>query len=326
MISGTGISIILCCHNSATRLPATLKHLAAQQLADDTSCELILVNNVSSDDTVTVAQKKWAQYPSSIINFKIVNEDTPGLSFAREKGIQSATHEIIVFCDDDNWLSPDYVMTAYKFMQDHPKVAALGGQSQANANVPLPTWFDNVKNHYAVGKQAPASGDVTQRTFLWGSGIVIRKSLYLKAFHNFPSLLTGRKGNELSSGEDSEMCLRFILMGYHLYYLEQLQFTHFMETSRLSEAYYQRMSDGFVSAYHQMSDYRQQMAYHQLSPAKKYKEGLMSGLRLIIHALTGIKRWDIPTETKKLYQLSGLKFRSIPLYLVKIRQLAVIDL
>ena len=38
-----------------------------------------------------------------------IDENRAGLSFAREQGIHKANYDIVLFCDDDNWLDENYV-------------------------------------------------------------------------------------------------------------------------------------------------------------------------------------------------------------------------
>lgn len=51
-----GISIIICCFNSAKRLPENLRHISSQQVGKGVDWEVIIVNNNSSDDTARAAE------------------------------------------------------------------------------------------------------------------------------------------------------------------------------------------------------------------------------------------------------------------------------
>ncbi len=51
-----GVSVVVCCYNSAPRLPETLMHLFAQIVNPDIKWEIIIINNASTDDTLEVAQ------------------------------------------------------------------------------------------------------------------------------------------------------------------------------------------------------------------------------------------------------------------------------
>ena len=58
------------------------------------------------------------------------------------------------------------------------------------------------------------------------------------------ALLTGRKGNQLVSGDDVEWCFMIQLMGYEIWYNEQLRFEHVMPENRLSWDYYLKLKRG----------------------------------------------------------------------------------
>jgi len=321
MEPGNGISVIICCYNSSLRLPQTLKHLALQQVPKEIGWEIIVVNNAYADNTADVAKNEWLKYNLRDIILKIEDEPKPGLSNAREKGIQSSKYDYIIFCDDDNWLDENYLVTAYNIISKNSNIAALGGQSTATSTNDFPGWFESSKHDYAVGQQAAESGDVTWRQFLWGSGITIRKDVYKSAFLNFPSLLTGRKGKELSSGEDSEMCIRFILMGYRLYYSEQLKFTHFIAQERLNITYYDNMVKGFVKAYETLSLYRKFIDAREMGLIRKYSSFLKSVLKMFIISTTHVKRWNVYIENLNIYIISGLQFKTLDKEIVNIKRL-----
>jgi|13_taG_2_1085334.scaffolds.fasta_scaffold55705_1 glycosyltransferase involved in cell wall biosynthesis len=243
-----GVSVILCCYNSAERLPKTLQYLANQKIALSLKWELILVNNNSTDNTVEEAQELWKKNAVPTI-LQIIDEPNPGLSFARIAGVKKAQFSYVLFCDDDNWLQEDYLQTAYTFMDLNPKIGVLGGQSVGVLEGDQPNWWEKQKINYAVGKQAVTSGDITNRGFVWGAGMIFRKEILTRLFNTgFTSLLSDRKGAILSSGGDSELCKWSLLLGYKLWYLESLQFSHFIEKERLMDEYLQKLLKGHKQA------------------------------------------------------------------------------
>src|SRR5690606_12393187 len=119
----TGVSVIVCCYNSSLRLPETLSYLAAQKVKAETQWELIVVNNNSNDNTVEIAEVKWNQLGAPV-TLTIVDEPTPGLSYAREKGISVSQYDLFLFCDDDNWLQEDYIQNVITLFNDNPNIGA----------------------------------------------------------------------------------------------------------------------------------------------------------------------------------------------------------
>lgn len=243
-----GVSIIVCCYNSAFRLPETLRHLAMQEVASDIPWEVIVVNNASTDDTSVVATKEWGKHLCNTA-FKVIDQPIQGLSAARKMGVEQAIYKYIIFCDDDNWLAPNYVQLAFEIMNDDPEIGVLGGQTEVVSTIQPPDWFEDVKGNYAVGKQSNASGDITSRGYLWGAGFVLRRNLLMKCYEvGLFSLLSGRKVNELSSGDDTEICQWFIMSGYKLYYDEKLKLKHFIPEVRLKQDYFKKMLKGHETA------------------------------------------------------------------------------
>ncbi|MBD0257739.1 MAG: glycosyltransferase family 2 protein, partial [Cytophagales bacterium] len=147
-----GVSVVICCYNSASRLPETLRHMAAQRVDAQLGWEVVLVNNNSADDTAAVARQTWSDC-SSPAPLRIVEEANPGLSHARQKGIETARYEFVLLCDDDNWLNPDYVQLAYAILHGDQRAGILGGRSEAVGERALPDWFEPLQAAYAVGRQ-----------------------------------------------------------------------------------------------------------------------------------------------------------------------------
>jgi glycosyltransferase involved in cell wall biosynthesis len=239
-----GVSIIICFYNGGLKLGPTIQHLLSQSGRNPMNTELILVNNGSTDDS----ESRVKSVLQKIQNFdwKIVNESKPGLANARLCGLKHAAFDLLLYCDDDNWLSPDYLEKGEAFLRTHPDVAILGGKGTATSTIPIPFWFEKHQNYYAVGPQMAHSGRVYgKRHMVYGAGMFIRKKSFetlLDCGFAFQSL--GRTGKNLSAGEDSELCLAIQLTGQHVWYLEDLHFQHFMEPYRLEKNYLKKLQKG----------------------------------------------------------------------------------
>ena len=240
-----GISVIICCYNSAQRLQDTLKHLVNQRVKETLNWEVVVVDNNSEDNTTQLAEEIWQSLgrPTSLIT---VNEAKQGLSHARDKGMRTAKYDLFLWCDDDNWLCDSYVQTAYDIMSSNIEIGALGGWCEAAFEGDKPIWFDQQAHFFAVSKQGKQSGDVTlKKGCLYGAGMVLRKSHWLELKQQgFEHLLSDRTGKQLSSGGDTEYCYALRLLGYKIWFDERLYFKHFMSTGRLNLNYLSRLRQG----------------------------------------------------------------------------------
>jgi hypothetical protein len=152
--------------------------------------------------------------------------------------------------DDDNCVSRNWIQGIYNCLKDNPTVAIVGGMGEAIFEKEPPEWFEKFQLSFAVGPQASTDGILLKSvSFLYGAGLTVRKEIWdLIVSNGFEFLLTGRKGKQISSGEDSEMCLAVLLAGYDIYYNSKLTFKHFMPASRLTKSYIKRLSGSFGRA------------------------------------------------------------------------------
>ncbi len=248
------ITVIICCYNSSFRLPETLKHLAAQ-ITHAVTWEVVLVNNNSTDDTVKVAKSEWIKLGAPV-QLSIVEENNPGLTFARQKGIENSKGDFIVFCDDDNWLKSDYVNRVYNLLKS-TSYKMVGGWGIPIAEIDFPEWFNQFKGYgYAVGKQDRETGEGFT---IQGAGMAIRKSDALILIDNrYNPLLSDRKGKILSTGGDAE--ISFLIGRKNRYFDERLVYHHFLPSVRLDWNYFHRLnyyigvSDSYLFFYKLVND------------------------------------------------------------------------
>jgi glycosyltransferase involved in cell wall biosynthesis len=239
-----GVSVVICCHNSASRLRPTLEHLTRQKVKSGVAWELIVVDNASTDGTAELARQCWrGDGPAPL---RIVREPRPGLTAARIRGLRSARYDIVSFIDDDNWVCERWVSLVDEVMADRPDMAACGGYNAPVFESEPPAWFPLFQRRYAVGAQAAEPGDVTDTEgVLWGAGLSVRRSALLQLLGlGFEPLTTDRQGTSLSSGGDYEICFALRLAGHRLLYDARLQAKHFLPATRLEWRYLRRMARG----------------------------------------------------------------------------------
>ena len=121
------VSIILCCYNSKDVIIPTLTHLANLDISG-IDVELIFVDNASTDNTTDLAKEQWQTFGKPY-PIKFLFEPKPGLVFARETGLQVVKHDYVVFVDDDNWITRDFVQIVYRYFNNHSVVGAVGSNN-----------------------------------------------------------------------------------------------------------------------------------------------------------------------------------------------------
>lgn len=312
-----GISVVICCYNSAWIIEQTLHYLSLQQTNESLHWEIIVVNNNSTDSTDEVARKFVSQNFLKV-PVRIVEEPVPGLTNARKKGASTAQFEYIIFCDDDNFLSSDYVQLAFDLMNKNPAIGAIGGKIEGISDLDFPQWWAQYADGYAVGKQADCSGDVSERKYLWGAGLIVRKVGLRNVYdERYPLILTDRKGAELSSGGDSEICARLLLMGYRLHYDERLELKHFIPQKRLTEEYRDKMFQGHWTSsrlllkYHWVIEASKQAELSWLKRIRLFFSGLYQYWRANDKDEESLARVKMSVSRNKIDPKLGLPFNKI---------------
>lgn len=121
------LSVIVCTRNRAKPLAAMLERFVEQRFAGDYEYELIVVDNCSNAEFGDAIASFVVRHPFIADRFFVLREDQPGLSRARNRGLNKASGDIIVFTDDDvlvesNWL--DEIHSEFA----NPNLFMLGGR------------------------------------------------------------------------------------------------------------------------------------------------------------------------------------------------------
>lgn len=94
-----GVSIIVPVFNGATFIEECLRNLCSIDLPLK---EVIVINDGSTDDTLTIVENYNATHPDCPI--RLINQQNAGVSEARNKGLDAAQYGWITFVDADDLL------------------------------------------------------------------------------------------------------------------------------------------------------------------------------------------------------------------------------
>lgn len=228
-----GVSIVMCCYNSAERLTKTLSYLRSQEFAYGILWELIIVDNASTDNTAEMALSLWSK--DRPCPLRVISEPMPGQNYARRRGLVEANYSIVSFIDDDNWVCDKWIQRVYEVMSEHPDIGACGGIANPVFEIEMPSWFSRFQENYAVGPQSEQKGYVKM---LYGAGLTVRKEAWRKLAENdFIPLASGRQGKALFGGDDTEICFALRLSGWGLWYEPSLKLWHYLSAPRLNWRY-----------------------------------------------------------------------------------------
>ena len=108
------LSIIIPVYNVERYLRECLDSVFIQDL---TGCEVIVVNDGSTDACSTIIDEYRSAYPSVL---RVINKKNGGLSSARNAGIDIAHGEYVFFVDSDDYLLPKSINIILASIMDYP--------------------------------------------------------------------------------------------------------------------------------------------------------------------------------------------------------------
>lgn len=110
------VSMIIACYNKAQYIGNTLRSILNQKWSN---IEVILINDGSTDETLTVI-KEWEPFLLER-GFKviIINQDNQGVAAAIKKGLLNSSGEYICFPDADDELDSEYVSEPIKLLENN---------------------------------------------------------------------------------------------------------------------------------------------------------------------------------------------------------------
>jgi glycosyltransferase involved in cell wall biosynthesis len=130
------ISVIICTHNPRPDyLRRVLEALRNQTLSLE-KWELLLVDNASQEPVTSESwDLSWHRHA------RYIREENVGIASARLRGMQEANADLMVFVDDDNVLSPDYLSMAVQIERE------CGAPANAYAQMLLLPIVNILKGH-----------------------------------------------------------------------------------------------------------------------------------------------------------------------------------
>jgi len=240
------ITVALCTHNHADRLPRTLADLG-KLTPPSSPWEILLVDNASTDATPALLTDTTWRPPD--VSVRIVREQQLGLSNARNRAIKESRGKYLLFVDDDE--TPDRQwLTAYEHAMLAHAPDALGGRIDVLfEHGERPSWLQDellgFLGHLDHGEDCWLNDPDTP---FYGGNFAVRVDLFPEV-GDFDADL-GRKGEVNTGGEDTEFYRRLVASNYKVRWVPDAIINHRIRADKLWKSYFldlhyrQGMSEG----------------------------------------------------------------------------------
>lgn len=240
LVSNLKISVAICSYNRARFIVKALDSLFHQDF-DKNDFEVIVVDNNSTDDTLTVLKTYQQQHPD--YPFRFVTEPHQGVAYTRNRGAKEAKGNIIAYLDDDSIAQPGWLKITYDFFAQHPEVYSTGGKITPYFLTEIPDWYSK----YFFGlvgnfDQGPRVKQLTGQRYPCGANMAFRREVFDEVGYFNTDL--GRSGKGLLANEEKDIYLRILAYGKKVFYLPEVQVLHAVEANKFDKNYVYRHSMG----------------------------------------------------------------------------------
>ena len=237
------ITVVICTYNRAEGLIRALESLLLQTLSADV-WDVLVVNNNSKDDTLSRFDSFVRERLSSDTSpkMRIVTESNQGLSYARNRGISDATGDFIVFIDDDQEVSKNYLQSYYENCSDKGGFCIAGGPVIPIYEGGKPRWASKYSERTISGylEFKGSTRFFPKGSYPTGGNMGFSSDVFAE-YGGFSTNL-GRTGDSLLGGEESDLFRRIASQRSDIIYLNDAKVYHHIPASRTTIAFLRNVS------------------------------------------------------------------------------------
>lgn len=192
------------------------------------------INGKKEFNVIIVNNSKKPFTKSRVLEFEnhlqvtIIQEETPGLSRARNAAIRKSRADWLAFVDDDARLDANYVNILEKLISLN-KYDCLGGAITSWWKYGKPKWL--LHSYGEKPLLRPDFGPIQKDEYNWGSNIIIRRQA-LEESGLFPTY-TGMKGKKVGYAAENIVQYKLRKRGYKIGYDPELSIQHVVAKHKL---------------------------------------------------------------------------------------------
>eukprot|EP00927_Polykrikos_kofoidii_P065414 TRINITY_DN61170_c0_g1_i1.p1 TRINITY_DN61170_c0_g1~~TRINITY_DN61170_c0_g1_i1.p1 ORF type:complete len:952 (-),score=123.66 TRINITY_DN61170_c0_g1_i1:59-2554(-) len=135
------VSWLVPARNAASFLRDCIRSIESQRGVTMSCCEVILVEDASDDETLALARCLAAQRPNMIV---VENPTRQGVARCLREGWGYCRGEFVVRLDADDEAEPERLLTQLRYLEQHPTISVVGGQTREFWSEERKCMVDNV--------------------------------------------------------------------------------------------------------------------------------------------------------------------------------------
>lgn len=241
------LAVVICTHNRARSLTATLDSLYACRYHGAETVDILVVANHCHDDTLATLAAFRSRHDQAVLRLRWIEEPVAGKSHALNTAIASTGNDYLCFIDDDQVVESGFLQHLLNGLDAYPDDAIFCGRIWPAWDGSEPSWV-HAQEPYAIPIRPFPEFDLGQdsiviapdQRFPSGGNITVHRRVFVQV-GNFAVEL-GPTGHNLAGGEDHDFIGRAAAQGHTIRYLPKVRQLHAIDAKRTSTLYTLRKS------------------------------------------------------------------------------------
>ncbi len=297
------VSVIVPVYNSEEYIGSTLDSIINQ---DFSSFEIIVIDDGSTDNSLEIIKEKLSK---STVSHKVIHQENSGVSCARNRGIEEAIGEYLVFVDSDDYVTGNHLSELYNGETDFSMIQFVKKQG------------DNLSTPYHFSKRLISCDDF------------IRKELNMEMPFNFWQLMYRasivkdnniRFNPEFIYGEDIEFALKSLSYGRDVSISNEVTYYYIQHAdSAINTSDYRRFE--VVNIFENLAEFYRSQGKNELSDlivTSRIPKAIFGNMNYFFYnnydfdeVISKMKELDLMTKLSKYESDSKFKYK-IKLFLL----------
>ena len=297
------VSVIVPVYNSGEYIGSTLDSIINQ---DFNSFELIVIDDGSTDNSLEIIKEKLSK---STISYEIFHQENAGVSNARNKGIEIARGDYLVFVDSDDYITGNHLSQLYNGETDFSLIQFVKKEGE------------KLSEPYHFSKRLISCDEF------------IKMELNMQMPFNFWQLMYKAsiiKDNDIKFnqdaiyGEDTEFALKALVFGDEIAISNEVTYYYIQHpTSAIKTSEYKRFE--VIEIFERLSEFYQNIGRNDLSNliiTSRIPKAIFGNMNFFFYndydfdeVLSKMKELDLLTKLSKFEGDSKFKYK-IKLFLL----------
>lgn len=233
------VTVAICTRNRHRLLMDTLSTIEEAATPPNLEWEVLVVDNGSTPSVASTVGRHSPRLP-----LRLVSEPTPGLSEARNRAVDAARGEYIVWIDDDVHVEENWLVAYWQAFRRWEGASFFGGPIVPRMRGSAPRWLRSVLPRIgslyaarALGSE-PLRFEDEDRELPYGANFAVRSALQRE--FRFDPGLGRRPGLEMAGYEEIDVFRRMLRAGHTGRWVPSARVYHVIPPERQTIGYIRR--------------------------------------------------------------------------------------